>query len=95
MAIAPGGKNSAVSRIALATGILCVACCALPVIGVALGSATIAGFAVYSEKAAAAVAVLGIAFLVIRHITRLGAASCDLDCGARPAPTDAKQPTND
>ena len=95
MAIAPNRRNTAVSRIALATGILCVACCAVPMIGVAVGSAAIAGLAVYSEKAAAAVAVLGITFLVFRRVTRRAAPSCDLDCGSRPAPADARHPEND
>lgn len=81
----PASKNTALSRIGWATGILCVACCALPLAGVALGSAALAGLAIYSERAAAVVALGGLLALVVRYyVKRRSAPSCDLDCSAGP-----------
>ena len=82
-------KRSAVSKIAWATGIACVACCTLPLVGVALGSAAIAGLAVYSEKAAIIVAAVGIGVLIYKRFARRAAPSCDLDCAAGPRANDS------
>lgn len=79
-------KPSSPKRLAWATGILCVACCAVPLVGIAIGSTTLAAFAVYSEGAAIAVAVLGMALLAYILISRRRASSCDIDCGSRPKP---------
>ena len=95
MANASGGMRTAASRIAWATGILCIACCALPLIGVAAGSAAISGLAVYSERAAAGVAVIGIALLAFRRVFRRAAPSCDLDCSSRTTAAEAGQPKSD
>ena len=77
--------SSPARRIAWATGILCVACCAVPLAGIAMGSAAIAGLAVYSEKAAIVVAALGLAaWLIYKRVRTKPAPSCDLDCGCRP-----------
>ena len=85
----PATKNTGVSRVAWVTGMLCVACCALPLAGLALGSAALAGLAVYSERTAAGVALGGLLVLIVRHIRRRRAApSCDLDCSARPKQPD-------
>ena len=56
-------KPSSLSRIAWTTGMLCVACCAVPFIGIAMGSAALAAFAIYSEEAAITIAVLGATLL--------------------------------
>ena len=77
-------KYSNFSRIAWTIGALCVACCAAPLIGVAIGSATLAAFAFYSEGAAIAIAVLGTTLLAYKFISRRRAPSCDLDCSRRP-----------
>ena len=72
-------------RFAWIAGILCVGCCAVPLIGIAMGSAAVAGLAVYSEKIALAAAAMGlIAWLIYTRIRSQQAPSCDLDCGCRP-----------
>ncbi len=70
-------------RLAWATGALCVACCALPLIGVLAGSAALAGLAVYAEQAAVAVLAIGLALaLLILAIRRLRQPpACDVECG--------------
>ena len=75
-------KPSSPKRLAWTTGILCVACCAVPLVGIAIGSTTLAAFAVYSEGAA--MAVLGMALLAYILISRRRAPSCDIDCSSRP-----------
>ena len=82
----PTGKPSNPKRIAWTTGILCVSCCAIPFIGVAVGSATLAAFAVYSEKVAVVVLAVGVALLAYKRFTRKTPPSCDLDCSCRPEP---------
>ena len=72
------------SRIAWATGALCVACCAAPFIGIAIGAATLAAFALYSEGVVIAIATLGAILLAYKFIPRKKAPSCDLDCGCHP-----------
>jgi hypothetical protein len=72
-------------RIAWITGIACVACCAVPLVGVALGSAAVAGLAVYSERAAAVVALFGLAALVARRLMRRSGPSCDVNGPCNPA----------
>jgi hypothetical protein len=71
-------------RIAWITGIACVACCAVPSLGIAIGSASIAGLAMYSEKAAAAVAVVGLGFWMFKRLTRRTGPACDIDGSCRP-----------
>ena len=88
-------KSSNLGRIAWATGILCVACCAVPFIGIAIGSATLAAFAIYSEEAAIAIAVLGATLLAYKLYPRSQAPSCDLDCGCRPTPDKGGEPKTD
>lgn len=79
-------KPSSRSRIAWVTGILCVACCAVPFVGVAMGSATLAAFVFYWEGAAIAFAILGVAWVVYALISRREASSCCLNCGQRLKP---------
>lgn len=72
-------------RIAWIAGMLCVACCTVPLVGLAMGSAALAGLAVYSEKAVIVVAAVGLAaWLIYRRTRNKPAPSCDLDCGCRP-----------
>lgn len=72
-------------RLAWVAGILCVGCCAVPLIGIAMGSAAVAGLAVYSEKIALAAAAMGlVAWLIYKRARNQQAPSCDLDCGCRP-----------
>lgn len=72
-------------RIAAAAGILCVACCALPVIGLAIGSAALIGLAVYAERAVWVFAAIGLVAFAIRRYAHRDAPACDLDCSARPS----------
>jgi nitrate reductase gamma subunit len=72
-------------RIAWFTGLACVACCAVPWLAIAVGSSTLAGLAIYSEKAAAAVALLGVFALIYKRLTRKSGPACDLDAGCGPA----------
>lgn len=71
-------------RILWTTGALCVACCALPAIGLAIGSATLAGLAIYAEQAALAVLALGLAWLAWRRLLSKAAPACDIDCARGP-----------
>ena len=69
-------------RLAWVAGILCAGCCAVPLVGIAMGSAAVAGLAVYSEKIAlAAAAVSLVAWLVYTRTRSQRAASYDLECG--------------
>lgn len=74
-------KSSSHKRIAWATGILCVACCAAPFAGLALGSATLAALAGYFEAAAITVAVLGVVLLGYKFASRRKTLACDVNCG--------------
>jgi len=80
-------SRSITRRIAWLTGIACVACCTVPLLGVALGSASIAGLALYSEKAALVMAVIGVGALLFRRLTRSSGPSCNLDGSCKPAPS--------
>lgn len=86
-------RFSVVNRIALASGIACAACCAVPLIAILVGSATVAGLAIYSEKAAAAFAVLGISVLLFRRLKKK-ASSCDVDGSCTPDKTGAGKSEN-
>lgn len=77
-------------RIAWTAGIACVACCAIPSLGIAIGSASIAGLAIYSDKAAAAVAVIGLGLWVFKRLTRRAGPACDIDGSCRPTPADSE-----
>lgn len=84
MADIPNTKPSNPKRIVWVTGIMCVACCAIPFIGIAVGSTALAAFSFYSEGVAIAIAVTGMALLAYIFISRRKAPSCDLGCGCRP-----------
>ena len=78
----PGSSNA--NRIAWATGMACAACCAVPLVGLAVGSASVAGLAFYSEIAAIVVAIVGVVVLLVRRLIRKTGPSCDLDGNCRP-----------
>lgn len=83
MSALKNAKSFRSKRIAWVTGVLCVACCTAPFIGMAVGSATFAAFALYSEEAA--IAALGATLLAYKYYSRRKAPSCDLGCGCQPA----------
>ena len=85
-------KPSFISRTAWITGIACVACCTVPLIGIAMGSAAVAGLSLHSEKAAIVVAVVGIAVVLFRRLTRQQGPSCNLDGGCGPGKVMADKP---
>lgn len=92
MTALPKIKPPSHKRIAWATGILCIACCAAPFVGLALGSATLAAFAGYFAEAAIAVAVLGVALLGYKFTARQKAPACDIDCSCRPTDNKDSKP---
>lgn len=71
-------------RIASLTGAACIACCTVPILGIAMGSASIAGLAIYSEKAAIAALAIGLIVLLYRRFARKPAPSCDIDGSCNP-----------
>jgi len=82
--------NSIGKRIAWTVGIACVACCAIPSMGIAIGSASIAGLAIYSEKAAAGIAVIGLGYWIYQRLTRRTGPACDIAGSCRPAPAESE-----
>ena len=84
-------KHSGLKRIASWAGVLCIACCTLPLIGLAIGSVGLAGLAIYSEKAVVVVLIVAAAWFAYTHYVRKNPPSCDLDCGCRPASIDSEQ----
>ena len=68
------------------TGTACVACCALPLLALALGSTALAGLALFLEPLAATLALLTAALLAWRWWARRRAPACDLDCENRKTP---------
>lgn len=85
-------KPSPERRILLTTGVACAACCAVPVVGLLLGSTAIAGLAFVFERLALVLAVIGVAVLLLRRRSRKTSAACEIGgaCDprvARPEPT--------
>jgi hypothetical protein len=87
---AKNAPTPATTRIIWLTGIACVACCAVPLLGITIGSATIAGLAMYSEKAAAAVAAIGVGVLIFKRMTRKAGPACNLQGNCAPDKAAAK-----
>ena len=86
-------RTSTSNRAARITGILCAACCTVPLVAIAIGSATLAGLAVYLEETALVAAVMGLAFFLYKRVTRKTSPSCALDCACHhstPGPTVSK-----
>jgi uncharacterized protein YoxC len=62
---------------------LCIACCALPVIGVTLGIGTLAILGKYFEWAAFAAIALAFVFFGIYLLKKRKAPACDIDCQSK------------
>lgn len=75
-------RTTTVKRLAWSAAALCVGCCAIPVVAVAVGFTAIAGLGVYMEQAA-----LGffVASLVLFFVVLIGKRnpSCKLDCAPK------------
>ena len=87
--------SSSSNRAVWLTGILCVACCTIPLVGIVMGSATLAAFAFYAEGIAIAMLALGTAWFGYKYISRRKAAACDVDCGCRPVASKDDNPKTD
>jgi hypothetical protein len=70
--------------LAWATGIACVACCAAPLVWVAVGGTGLAGLVAYSERVAAGAAVLFIVVFVAWRLRRRTAPTCKIDGQCKP-----------
>ena len=88
-------KPSRLKRIASWAGILCIACCTAPLIGIAIGSAGLAGLAIYSEKAVAVILIVAASLFAYLLFVRRNPPSCGLDRSRRPASTDTEQAQKD
>ena len=77
-------KPASFNRIAWTTGALCIVCCTVPFVGIAMGSAALAAFSFYSEGAAIAIAILVVMLLAYKYISRKKTPSCDLGCSCHP-----------
>jgi predicted cobalt transporter CbtA len=77
MATVDKPKASMTQRIVWITGVACVACCAIPLLGIAVGSASVA-------------ALVGVAVLVVKRLTCKPAPSCDVDGPCAPAKRDLR-----
>lgn len=82
-------------KIASWAGILCIACCAVPIIGIVMGSAALAGLAVYTERAVLVILIGVTALLAYQFFARKKPGSCGMDCSCRPESTRANQPKKD
>jgi len=71
-------KSSAAARLAVLTGLACVACCSMPLLGAALGSALVAGLGWYFDLAAMVLAGLAVGAFMLSILKRKPAA-CDID----------------
>lgn len=69
-------------RLALSTAALCVGCCAIPVVGLALGFTAVAGLGIYFERAAMGFLVAGVLLLTYVKIKQRNA-SCAVDCSCK------------
>ena len=78
----PPPKSSS-KRFALAAGVMCVACCAAPLLTLALGSAVLAGFTAYFEYATVFFLLVSVGFLLFAFLKKKPA-TCDLNCVKNP-----------
>lgn len=69
-------------RLALSIAALCVGCCAIPVVGLALGFTAVAGLGIYFERAAVGFLVAGVLLFTYMKIKRRNA-SCAVDCSRK------------
>ena len=91
----PTRKLSDQKRLAWTTGILCVACCAVPLVVIAFGSAGVVALSMYSEMAAGVVLILGIGILLYKRFKRRKASACDTNCGCKPESQNLSQTSKD
>lgn len=77
-------KISTSTRIAFLAGIACIGCCAIPLVGVAIGSAAMAGLAAYSDLALCGVMLAGFLAFILWRVVRRDGPSCDLDGRCKP-----------
>ena len=79
-------KKSRLQRsVAWLIGGLCVACCAIPILAISIGSTGLIISAAFFESIAIAVLVLGLMILLVYwRFVRKSAASCDIHCPSRP-----------
>ncbi len=69
-------------RLALSTAALCAGCCAIPVVGLALGFTAVAGLGIYFERAAVGFLVAGVLLFTYMQIKQRNAA-CAVDCSCK------------
>lgn len=69
-------------RLALSTAALCVGCCAIPVVGLALGFSAVAGLGIYFERAAVGFLVAGVLLFTYMKVKGRNAA-CTVDCSCK------------
>ncbi len=83
-------KTTSSDRTLWFLGIACIACCAVPLAGIFLGSAAIAGLAFYSEKAAVFLLAVGVAVLLLKLLRHRSAPACKLNgsCASEKADTE-------
>ena len=77
-------KISTSTRITLLAGIACIGCCAIPLVGVTIGSAAMAGLAAYSDLAICGVVMAGFLAFILWRVMRRDGPSCDLDGRCKP-----------
>lgn len=68
------------------TGSACVACCALPVLALALGSTALTGLAFFLEPLASGLALATATLLAWRAWRKRQAPACNPNCADRDAP---------
>lgn len=81
-------QSRANQRLIWLTGGLCIACCALPLIGVWVGSTLLAGLAIYAEKAVLGILIVAGGFFAYRAWRAKHSPSCDLDGPCKPSHMD-------
>ena len=94
MPVIKTAKPSSPRRKVWVMGILCAACCAVPLVGIAFGSAAIAALSTFSVGAAIAVAVVGGTLLAYKYIFRRKASACDIGCDCHPMPGKDRKPVS-
>lgn len=70
----------------------CAACCAFPVLGVIMGSAAMAGLAMFFERAALGVAAIAAGILLFKWLVRKPGPACKCAGACRPAASDQSPP---
>jgi hypothetical protein len=66
------------------TGIACVACCAMPLLGIGIGAAGVAGLSAHSELLGCIAAGLAIVAFLAWRLRRRNAPACKVDGACKP-----------